>query len=193
MRKSYNVCRIVSPWMSGVGAVSGLPMTLVRLGPGGRSLDPHRMAEEIEAVRRRAKSYISLPRYVALMGDHGYIDNDLLILLKSRLRVLGYTETDGRKPMCDETGRLPMWDHVAVRPKLPCAELRCELFHSVTTRGPFEIGDLAAFSAYLDKLGYNGPRYVEGRSDDKREAVAAMGWNWRLTNVLVPDDAGELV
>lgn len=193
MKKTYHVCRIVSPWMSGVGAVSGLPMTLVRLGPGGRALDPNALSDEVEVVRRRATGYLSLPRYVAVIGEQGYIDNDLLVLLKSRLRVLGYTETDGKKPMADETGRLPMWDHVAVRPRLPCEELRCELFHSVAIRGPFSLDHLAAFSAYLDKLGYNGPRYVEGQSDDKRDAVAAMGWNWRLTRVLVPDETNELV
>lgn len=187
MSDSYPVDRIIYPWLGGVGFAMGLPVVLVELRHGAPSLTGDAIVAKVARLRRPLRD--RAPRWTAIIGDTRLADNDLLLGLRVHVQCSTYIETDGSAPMCGRDGRLPMWEHVAVRVALPADKIHTERFDSVVVRDVPQDDDLSRFSAYLVKLGYNGPRYVEGRGAPT--VVARAGRDWRATAPLVGSVAAD--
>ena len=173
----YPVREIRGPWMDGGGAMSGMPAIVVELG-GTRYRSLYQIEEDVKAVQDRMGT--SSPAWAAVIGDERYADNNLYLQLKVGRSLKCYTETDGTSPMCPD-GRLPMWDHVALRARLPLPswKLHTQLFHSVVALLPATPAHLETFSGILDRLAFNGQRFVEGPGAPS--VAAQLGRNWRAS------------
>jgi hypothetical protein len=184
MSDFYHVRRMVCPWMAGTGFIAGLPVFMMDIGQGGDKVSSDDIVSWI--CKYRAKHHKFSPRWLAVIGDDDARDNELLLFARVRGQLLTYVETDGTRSICDHDDRLPMWEHVAIRATLPLPEIKTEIFHSVSVRAGFTLEDLVKFSDQLDRLAYNGVRYIEGGAENV-SIVARMGKNWRLTRPLAPD------
>lgn len=184
-RPTYPVSRYRVPWISGDGFLAGLPVFLIEMD----SASPKVPLDDLVSVvaKDRRKRGDRAPRWVAIIGDTQHADNELLVSLRALTRSLVCIETAGESSMCDYTGRLPLWDHVIVRAKPSLPKLSVEVFHSVVIAVKEDDQDLTPISAHLDKLAYNGPRFISGPASKK--AVVKFGRDWRMTMPVVPDDA----
>lgn len=191
MAESYPVSRTEYPWMGGSGFLSGLPVVLLELQEGA-PLTP--LDAIIESLARRQRSLgARAPRWLAVLGDTRYADNDLAVRVRVHVgTLLTLVETDGTRPMWDQrSGRLPMWDHVALRARLPLpgGVVRTERYHSVVVETPVEDGMVEALHHALARDRFEGPRYVCGRGAPT--AAARAGRDWRATAPLVRDEAAD--
>ncbi len=182
----YGVERVQWPYLSGEGFLAGLPVACITLN---RSAKGEQLSGDalVQAVKDALPPIeMQRPRWLAILGGDGVADNDLLVRLRTRLQMLTYFETSGLAPMCDSRekgGRLAMYDHVCVRARLPLARVRCELFHSVVACG----GDnkqLKEFSVQLDKLAFNGPRFVQHRAGARGLLDEVCHSSWRFTQAV---------
>lgn len=179
----YPVDQFTHPWFGGVGFLCGLPVVRIDLSPGGKQVSCEQLVQDIKAIRKEQGAYA--PRWAAITGVTRYADNDLLLAIRVHCAMQVCIETSGNESMCDRHGRLPMWDHVSVRVSLPMEGLKCERFDSVIVHPNGSRENMDAFSAYLDKLAFNGPRFVTGKGDIS--AVSRCGRAWRATRPIVPD------
>lgn len=188
MSEFYPVSRIEYPYLGGVGFLSGLPVVLVELQEGAPRTSIDNVVRAVH--RKRVGLRERAPKWVAIQGDTRLADNDLALMLRTHVQCPVCIETDGRAPMCDPArsgGRLAMWDHVAVRVKLPVPRIVTERFHSIVVNSPCGLSDLVAFDLFLDKNGYNGPRYLDGPGSPS--AACAVGKDWRVTASLIRECA----
>jgi len=189
----YHIESATYPWLGGIGFLAGVPAArlVLRARPSGRTR-PRDLDGVAAAVRRATKN--QPVQWLALGGDESAPDNDLLL----RFRLLGmavHIETRGARSMCDHTGRLPIWEHVCLRPVLPIAKVYAELFHSVAISGAATYGEARDFSAYLDKFySYNGRRYIvvdgPGEAAAGANLAVKLGRPWSLTTPLHPVKRG---
>lgn len=187
----YRVGRILSPWLAGVGDLTGLPVSLVELSPSGGEMTLHDIAADINALNRRGS--VAAPLWTLIRGDESQVDNDLLVALRVLTRTNMVAEVSGAKPLGSQHDRTPMFDHVAVRTVAPSASVpvyKVQRIDSFVLRGPLEsTKPLAAISATLDKRGFQGRRYVEAEDEPTLHQVVAFGRGWRVTRPVLKESA----
>ncbi len=177
----YRVQECRYPWYGGVGAASGVPMLLLRVQitkDGDKDI-----YDVIEHVRKLVPiSERQRPRWAYLDTDY---NDELNVHLRVHLRCNVMVVADGLHSLLDERkAKVPMYDHVVLRPKLPFYNLVTELFHSVVVPLSSPARYLDAIDAMLTRLGYNGPRYM---STDKEPTQKQLGLlcnyarTWRVT------------
>lgn len=182
----YRVSRIVSPWMSGVGDLAGLPVSLVELNPKGGQLGPDDIASEIKRCHKAAG--VTAPQWVLVRGDDAQADNDLLLHLRVHTQSKVACEVTGKVGLGESWDRTPMFDHIAVRMTLPFVPpLKIQMIHSVVLRGVTSKLDLVGIHEELDRREFTGRRYAEG-GEDVAVQVARFGRGWRLTQSLMPEN-----
>lgn len=182
---TYKVSRIVSPWLSGVGDLLGLPVSLVELSSKGGQFGPDDIAQEIKRCHKAAG--MTAPQWVLIRGDDSQVDNDLLLYLRVHTQLKVVAEVTGMVPMGESWDRTPMFDHVAVRLTLPFKPpLRVQMIHSIVVRGVTSKLDLVGIHEELDRREFTGHRYAEG-GEEVAIAVAKFGRGWRLTRAIMPD------
>lgn len=170
-------------WLGGVGVLSGVPVWRVEFSSSGPVVPFPAMVKEFE---RALPPGMARPRWASLCSASvEQAGNEFLLALRSRLGLLVHVETSGLSPMVDPAslgGRLPLWDHVCLRPSLPVGPIRCELFHSVVIDAPGPLfPGFEAFSAFLDKHAFSGPRFVVNRGPAHVALVRSFAAAWRLT------------
>lgn len=157
----YDVQAITYPWFGGDGFLYGKPVIRLNLRKTkqSRKLNAHAIAQRIHSASNMDTA--GAARWVAITGDTEQADNTLKLVLGSTIGKLTYIESHGAKSMCDSTGHLPIWDHVCLRVKMPDDPTKIQFFHSVVVCGKPSIEDVSRFNLILDKMMYNGERYVQ--------------------------------
>ena len=131
----YDVKSIDYPWFNGIGFLQGRPSIRINIGKSEKSrrLTAHQIAAKISSIAPMRKE--QSPRWVAIIGETSQADNTLKLVLGSTIGKLTYIESHGARSMCDSTGRLPIWDHVCLRTKVPADPEKIQIFHSVIVEG----------------------------------------------------------
>lgn len=175
----YDVASISYPWFGGEGFMSGRAAIKLRLGATKKSrrVDAHAIAQKINSIAPMSRD--TAPRWVAIMGDVKQANNHLRLVLGSTINKLIYIE-HGASSMCDESGVLPIWDHVCLRTKLPTEPEKIQIFHSVIVEGDATPGQVADFNFKLMKIGYNGDRFLQDNKRN-RDILRKQSRDWRLT------------
>lgn len=182
--RNYYVRAITGCSLAGVGALCGVPHARVALGSMApkaryRLLTAHQIVDELfEKIGH------NIPKWFAIVGDTSQADCELLLCLRVRTRGLVYVETKGNRSMWDDlsgqNGRLPMFDHVCLRPRETIRErIYTELFHSVIVDLPVPFIRFDGFRKTIDALAYNGPRYFTAKSvtpSVKRTVIENPKW-----------------
>lgn len=175
----YDVASITYPWLGGEGFMCGRAAIKLRLGKTSKSRNTsaHAIAQKIHSIAPMNSK--NTPRWVAIIGDVNQADNHLRLVLGSTIDKLVYIE-HGPSSMCDPSGILPIWDHVCLRTKLPANPEKIQIFHSVIVEGGATPGQIEEFNLKLEKIGYNGERYIQ---DNKRarSLLRKQAREWRLT------------
>lgn len=176
----YDV-RVINPaWFGGQGFIAGKPVVRLLLGQSAKSrkMSDYQIAQHIASIAPMEKDQGS--RWVAITGDTHQADNRLLLMLRHRINKLAYIESNGVWSMNDESGRLPIWDHVCLRTTLPADPTKIPMFHSVIIDGQPTILQIEEFEESLRKIAYNGDRYMPN-SKRARSIVKRFARNWRIT------------
>ena len=182
----YDVARVVYPSFNVAGALIGVPVIEVVMGPKGRRLTQHDIARKIDCIDGTALNS-SPARWVAITGVTKGADLDLMLAIRVLQTKRVYIEVDGTHSLCNDDGRMAMWDHVCLRPrKLPIEEIKCELFHSVMVDAT--LGPVQQLSRRLDAMAYNGDRFALS-SPEGIETVMRDPHHWRLTAPVKPKES----
>lgn len=188
MALTYYVRRIVSPWMGGVGDLSGVPLVLVELAKPNGELVPLGQEMTPQDIARAVTLQLTVeqaPAWCLVRGDDAAVDNDLLTHLRvvSSLRVA--VEVSGLVPLGVVQGdRTPMFDHVCLRMRLPMKVIAAQIFHSIVVSRATPMR-LEAVDADLVKRGFEGRKWIEG--EDAPGTVAAYGRGWRAATQAAPE------
>jgi len=176
----YDVKAINPAWFGGEGFIAGKPVIRIHLGTDGpcRKYTAHQIAQQVGSIAPMRKSQSS--QWVAITGQTAQADNMLLLVLRHTINKLAYIETQGVSSMNDADGTLPIWDHVCLRTELPADPTKIPMFHSVIVEGNPDEDQIADFELQLEKIAYNGDRYLPNRLKS-RVLAKRFARNWRVT------------
>jgi len=163
----YTITGIQNKWINGIGHLAGRPVIAVRFAPKGT---PKSMTLTGQQLARRIATFGGEEdmqrgcRYVALLGNTRQCDHELFKIVTSKLGKLAYIESEGVHRMSEDgvRGRLPLWNHVALRiDELTESDdpFRIEIFHSVIIHRA-SLEELARFTMQLEKREFRGERYL---------------------------------
>lgn len=193
--RRYNVASLSVQTFPLDGFLAGVRVYLATLhrvpSPSTRPMKATDIANEL--ARHCPPTSHERPRWIAFIGDPAVADQEIVVATRFILSTLSYGESTGSAAYATQVpdGRLPMLDHLAVRINAyPADPLKVELFHSVVAKPDAGLKGFARLSDYLDRLPFNGPRFISSKDYGTPDPIAVaaserFSKNWRLARRIV--------
>jgi hypothetical protein len=188
--KVYHVRKLASPYTGAVGALAGACVHLLDLaGQPGAGTVPM-VSEEIyyDFKALQPREPVAKPRWVYLPGDPSAVAGELLLWVRVRLECLLHVVTDGTAITDLCTNQMPVLDHAAVRIDHVCPKaITTQIYHSVIAGYKLPEHEVHKLNVLLDRLAYNGPRYLEmpiGGCLARERLLRTLGRAWLASRPL---------